>query len=82
MADLVNIGPDGFPTGPQLQDADLTAMSDDDLRTLADAVGMELKTCELLLIDGEIEEEEVRWVYSDAERVRNEMIRRDIWGAG
>lgn len=66
------------PNGPQLNDVNWSAMSDDDVRKLAEIVGIDLSSAQLLHDDGKITDEELRWVYSDAEGVRNEMIRRDI----
>lgn len=69
---------DAAPQGPQLNDVDWDAMSDDNVRQLAELVGIDLTSAESLHADGKINDEELRWVYSDAEGVRNEMIRRDI----
>lgn len=58
-------------------DVDLKAMTDHDLAGLATIVDLDLRSAESLHSDGAITREELRWMQSDAERVRNELIRRE-----
>lgn len=73
---------DATPEGPQLNDVDLKAMDNDAIRGLAAIVLLDLKAAESLHDDGDITREELRWVQSDAERVRDECIRRNLIGWG